>query len=272
MGIFDVFLEIKGRRTNDKDLLEMSRVISKVTVVIFAVGAVTGTLSEFGLIIFWPNLLNLVGKYFFFPLYLEVFCFLAEGVFIYMYYYTWDRVDHRFHQYIGILAVIGGYLVAMMILSVNNLMHIPYGLETGYDSATGVWSEPTFALFLPGGGSAVLTSQEVRDVMLTDIDTFQDILAATVKSVGIFGVVFRQPGVIANFAHTSVAATLSTIYTIMGVYSWRFLKTKNEKKKEYYIKGIKFFSVFALILIALQGTIIGHAMGQVVAEYNPEKL
>ncbi|MHA2254221.1 MAG: cytochrome ubiquinol oxidase subunit I, partial [Candidatus Kariarchaeaceae archaeon] len=113
-----VMLELIGRRKNDSDLLEMSKTISKVSVVIFAVGAVTGTLSEFGLIIFWPNLLNLVGKYFFFPLYLEIFAFLAEVVFVYMYYYTWDRVEPKFHQTIGVLAVLGGFLVALMILSV----------------------------------------------------------------------------------------------------------------------------------------------------------
>ena len=266
-----VFLEIKWRRTNDVVYLEMAKTISKVSVVIFAVGAVTGTLSEFGLILLWPNFLNLAGKYFFFPMYLEIFFFLSETVFIYMYFYTWDRVKPNFHLSIGVLAALGAILSGLMILSVNNLMNIPFGLNPSTFDANGNWvSGPSYALVV-GGSTETLTSAQVRDIMLTDIDSFHDIMLATVRSVGIFGVVFKQPGVLITFAHTILSAILTTTFTILGVYSWRYLKAEDEEKKDYYRKGLKFFSLYSFIFISIQG-IFGHQSGVLVGKYNPEKL
>jgi cytochrome d ubiquinol oxidase subunit I len=265
-----VFLEIKWRRSNDEVYLEMAKTISKVSVVIFAVGAVTGTLSEFGLILLWPNFLNLAGKYFFFPMYLEIFAFLAETVFIYMYFYTWDRVKPNFHLSIGVMAAVGAIMSGLLILSVNNLMNIPFGLNPSI-YADGEWvSGPTYDLVV-GGSTQTLTSAELRNVWLTDIDSFNDIMLATVKSVGIFGVVFKQPGVLITFAHTILSAILTTTFTILGVYSWRYLKVEDEKKKDYYRKGLKFFSLYSFIFISIQG-IFGHQSGVLVGKYNPEKL
>ncbi|MHA2030493.1 MAG: cytochrome ubiquinol oxidase subunit I, partial [Candidatus Kariarchaeaceae archaeon] len=85
-------IEIVAYRFEDEIYMKMAKTLSKVAIVIFAVGAATGSLSEFGLLLFWPNFLELVGKYYFIPLYLEVFAFFAEVVFVYLYYYTWDKV------------------------------------------------------------------------------------------------------------------------------------------------------------------------------------
>ncbi|MCG3219084.1 MAG: cytochrome ubiquinol oxidase subunit I [Candidatus Heimdallarchaeota archaeon] len=150
-------------------------------------------------------------------------------------------------------------------------MNIPFGLNPSTFDANGNWvSGPSYDLVV-GGSTETLTSAQVRDIMLTDIDSFHDIMLATVRSVGIFGVVFKQPGVLITFAHTILSAILTTTFTILGVYSWRYLKAEDEEKKDYYRKGLKFFSLYSFIFISIQG-IFGHQSGVLVGKYNPEKL
>ena len=257
-------------RKNEK-FKEMAKTFSKAVAIVFAVGAGTGTLSEFGLVLLWPNLIVLVGKYFFFPLYLEVFAFIAETVFVYLYFYSWDKVKEWFHLLIGILAAFGAILSALLIIAVNTLMQMPPGLVPSYDPTAGVWSEPSFNLYLPDGSSAILTSSQVRDVMFGDPETFDAILFATVKKVGILGIVLYIPGVLPSFLHGSIAAILVSQYTILGAYAWRYLRTDEDAEREYYHLGLKFTSILTLIFIALQG-LVGDILGKIVAKYNPEKL
>lgn len=264
-----MILEIAAYKLNDKHIMKMARSISKVAVTLFVFGAITGSLSEFGLLLFWPNFLELVGKYYFIPLFLEVFAFLTEVVFVYMYYYTWERVGRKFHVMVGVLAVLGIFGSALLIMSVNTLMSYPPGLQVVYDASTGIWQEPSYLFYQPDGGSHTYTSTELRALSVED---FQGILAATISRMGVWGVVFQSPGALVSTLHAITASINVSLYTIIGVYSYRYLKYQNyEDYGEYYFKGIKFLSITAVITMTLQG-IIGHAIGQNLAIYNPEKL
>ena len=266
-----VILEIWGRYKGHDEFLKMSRTLSKAVAIIFAVGAVTGTLSEFGLVLLWPNLTLLVGLYFFFPMFLEVFAFIAEAIFIYMYYYTWDRAKPNFHALIGILAATGAIISALMIVSVNTLMSVPPGLVPTYDPTTGTWSEPMFRLITPEGTVVTLPASAVRQILKTDPARFHAILFATVSKVGIFGIVFGNPAVLTSWAHSVFAALNTTTFTILGIYSWRYLTSHNDNEKNYYYKGLRIMSLLALIFIVIQGG-LGDASGRYIAKYNPEKL
>ena len=140
LSLTAVLFEIWYLLRKDEKFKEMAKTFSKAVAIVFAVGAGTGTLSEFGLVLLWPNLIVLVGKYFFFPLYLEVFAFIAETVFVYLYFYSWDKVKEWFHLLIGILAAFGAILSALLIIAVNTLMQMPPGLVPSYDPTAGVWS------------------------------------------------------------------------------------------------------------------------------------
>ncbi|MHA2278030.1 MAG: cytochrome ubiquinol oxidase subunit I, partial [Candidatus Kariarchaeaceae archaeon] len=187
-------IEIVAYRFEDEIYMKMAKTLSKVAIVIFAVGAATGSLSEFGLLLFWPNFLELVGKYYFIPLYLEVFAFFAEVVFVYLYYYTWDKVSRRFHILVGIFTLLGVFASSMLIMSVNTLMGYPPGILETYDPSTGAWVEPAFMLYLPEGGTQTFTSSELRILIDTDVDRYHAILGTTVDEIGVFGIVFQSPG------------------------------------------------------------------------------
>lgn len=273
MPLFAVLFEILSRKTGSKEYERMAKTFSKIMVILFPVGAVTGTLVEFGLVLVWPNLIVLVGKYFFSPLYLEIFAFLAEAIFFYMYYYTWDKVNPTFHILIGIFATLGGAISALMIVSVNTLMNIPPGLNIHYDPITGNWSPPTFTIYNPMVRDWVTVDyRTVRKLLTNDPDTFNKIMKATVEQVGIMGIVFGLPGVIPSFLHAIFAAYTVTGFTIVGGYAYRYITARNEGEKNFYLSGLKLIVLLSLIIILIQGLVIGHELGVTVAKYNPEKL
>ncbi|HID40617.1 MAG TPA: cytochrome ubiquinol oxidase subunit I, partial [Pyrodictium sp.] len=78
-------------RSRDESWMRLARTLAKGFIIVFAVGAATGTASEFGLVLLWPNLTEAAGRYIYFPLYMEIFAFLMEVVFIYMLWYGWKR-------------------------------------------------------------------------------------------------------------------------------------------------------------------------------------
>ncbi len=262
-------VELVGRRKNDEQLLKMAKSMSKIVAVNFAIGAATGSMSEFGLVIFWPNLLRIVGKFFFVPLYLEIFAFLAEVVFVYMYHYTWDRVDPKLHLTIGFFAALGSIISALMIVSVNALMNYPIGLHPTYNPyGNGAWTAPYFTLIDQNGNTVKYVPDGNNPVPPANLD---QLLESTVSYYGIWGLLFSWPAIV-SFLHAVGAAITVTSFTLLGIYAYRYLTPRNDEEKEYYMKGIRFQSLFALIIISIQGFIFGHMSGTDVAHYTPEKL
>lgn len=271
LPLFAVIFEYLHRRTNLDEYKRIAKTISKAMVILFPVGAVSGTLAEFGLVLVWSNLTVLVGKYFFFPLYLEIFAFLAEAVFFYMYYYTWDRVEPKFHLLIGIFAALGSAISALMIVSINTLMNIPPGLNIHYDAATGYWSIPSFTLYNPTTNSWItIDYYTLREILTNDPDTFNAVLKATVEQIGIMGIVLGLPGVIPSFLHALFSGYTVTGFTIAGAYAYKY-STSGNNEKEFYFRGFKLAILLSLIMIIIQGLVVGHALGVTVAKYNPEK-
>lgn len=131
LPLLAVIAEIVWLKTRDERWLKIAKTLAKGFVMVFAVGAAMGTAAEFGLILLWPNLTEMAGKYIYFPLYAEVFAFLMEVVFVYMYYYAWDRLPAKAHVLVGILALTGAWFSAAMIVSVNAYMQAPTGIMLG---------------------------------------------------------------------------------------------------------------------------------------------
>ncbi|GAB6148484.1 hypothetical protein JCM10135_10260 [Stetteria hydrogenophila] len=126
-------------RTNDEKWRKLSYTLFKGFVIVFAVGAATGTASEFGLVLLWPNVTEAAGRYIYFPLYAEVFAFIMEIVFIYLTYYAWRKFGRRALAVLLLLSFVGPWYSAAMILSVNSYMVAPTGIVPAYDVKTGHW-------------------------------------------------------------------------------------------------------------------------------------
>ncbi len=140
-------------KTGDEKWKKFALTLTKGFVLVFAVGAATGTASEFGLVLLWPNLTEAAGRYIYFPLYMEVFAFLMEVIFIYMLYYGWNRFKPWTLALVALLAFAGSWYSGAMIVSVNSYMVTPTGIHTAYDPATGQWlydqGYPKLDLYVP---------------------------------------------------------------------------------------------------------------------------
>jgi cytochrome d ubiquinol oxidase subunit I len=92
MPLLMVLAEWRWRRTGDLACLELARRWAKGTAVLFAVGAVSGTVLSFELGLLWPGFMRFAGPLIGLPFSLEGFAFFLEAIFLGVYLYGWDRV------------------------------------------------------------------------------------------------------------------------------------------------------------------------------------
>ena len=97
-----VFTEGLWLRTGDPVYKALAKRWSKVMLVLFAVGVVTGTILSFELGLLWPNFMATFGDVFGLGFTLEGFSFFFEAIFIAIYVYGWDRISNRAHVLAGI--------------------------------------------------------------------------------------------------------------------------------------------------------------------------
>ncbi|MFF0225851.1 cytochrome ubiquinol oxidase subunit I [Streptomyces sp. NPDC004629] len=118
----------RGLRKGDTEALLLARRWSKVAAVLFAVGAITGTVLSFELGILWPGLMGNYGSAFGFPFAIEGLFFFLEAIFVSIYIYGWDRMRPWAHFWSGVpvsLASIGG---TASVVAANAWMNQPGGI------------------------------------------------------------------------------------------------------------------------------------------------
>ena len=117
---------LRGGR--EVDLLLAKR-WAKGTAVLFAVGAVSGTVLSFELGLLWPKFMSWAGAIIGMPFSLEGFAFFAEAIFLGIYLYGWDRVPPRAHLGAGWLIAVSGAASGMVVVSANAWMNTPTGFR-----------------------------------------------------------------------------------------------------------------------------------------------
>ena len=121
--------EIVGHRRGDPDALRLARNWSKAVAVLFAVGAVTGTVLSFELGLLWPRFMDRFGDVFGTAFAIEAIFFFLEAIFIGIYIYGWDRLSPRAHMLSAIPIVISGIGGAFSVIAANSWMNQPQGFE-----------------------------------------------------------------------------------------------------------------------------------------------
>jgi cytochrome d ubiquinol oxidase subunit I len=112
----------------DRDGLTLAQRWSKGTAILFAVGAVSGTVLSFELGLLWPKFMDRAGPSIG-PLFaLEGFAFFTEAIFMGIYLYGWSRIAPRLHFVSGLIVAVSGVASAFFVISVNAWMNIPTGL------------------------------------------------------------------------------------------------------------------------------------------------
>jgi cytochrome d ubiquinol oxidase subunit I len=116
------------RGGQEVDLLLAKR-WAKGTAVLFAVGAVSGTVLSFELGLLWPKFMGWAGAIIGMPFSLEGFAFFLEAIFLGVYLYGWERVAPRAHLAAGVLVAASGAASGIFVVFANAWMNTPAGFR-----------------------------------------------------------------------------------------------------------------------------------------------
>jgi cytochrome d ubiquinol oxidase subunit I len=135
MPLLMVLAERRFLRGRDPVDRELARRWARGTAIMFAVGAVSGTVLSFELGLLWPTFMAFAGPIIGMPFSLEGFAFFLEAIFLGIYLYGWERVSARAHWLAGVMVLVSGTLSAAFVLCANAWMNTPQGYTLGPDGA-----------------------------------------------------------------------------------------------------------------------------------------
>ena len=119
---------IRGIRHGDEHAMLLARRWSQVAGVLFAVGAVSGTVLSFELGLLWPGLMGRYGAAFGIPFAVEGLFFFLEATFVAIYIYGWDRMRPWPHVWSGVPIVVAGVGGTASVVAANAWMNQPSGM------------------------------------------------------------------------------------------------------------------------------------------------
>ncbi|MGO9267928.1 MAG: cytochrome ubiquinol oxidase subunit I [Candidatus Binataceae bacterium] len=124
-----VVAEWRYHATGEQVYLTIARRWARAAAILFAIGAVSGTVLSFELGLLWPRFMGWAGSVIGMPFSLEGVAFFAEAIFLGIYMYGWDRLTPRAHRAAGVMVAISGVFSAVFILSANAWMNTPAGFR-----------------------------------------------------------------------------------------------------------------------------------------------
>src|SRR5687767_15286947 len=129
MPVLMVVAERRWQKTGDRIYLELARRWAKGTAILFAVGAVSGTVLSFELGLLWPAFMEAAGPIIGMPFSLEGFAFFLEAIFLGLYLYGWQKLGPRAHVFAGVMVSLGGALSGAFVVTANAWMNTPAGFR-----------------------------------------------------------------------------------------------------------------------------------------------
>jgi cytochrome d ubiquinol oxidase subunit I len=124
-----------GIKRDDEVALKLAQRWSKVVAVMFAVGAVTGTVLTFEFGLLWPEFMARYGDAFGIPFAIEGIFFFLEAIFIAIYILGWKRLTPWQHFWTGVPVFVCGIGGAFSVVAANAWMNQPQGFKLGKDGA-----------------------------------------------------------------------------------------------------------------------------------------
>src|SRR3954447_6909361 len=115
LPLFMVIADALWLRTGDRDYLEFAKRMAKGTAILFAVGAVSGTVLSFELGLLWPKFMGTFGEVIGLPFALEGFAFFTEAIFLGIYLYGRGRIPEKLHLAAGVGVALSGILSAFFV-------------------------------------------------------------------------------------------------------------------------------------------------------------
>ncbi len=134
-------------KNKDAVLMTLTRRWTKAFAILFAIGAVSGTIISFELGLLWPTYTKFSGSIIGLPFALEGFAFFLEAIFLGLYLYGWNRLSARAHWLCSFPVWISGAASAWFIVTANSWMNTPTGFQIHHGQVTGI--DPFAAILNP---------------------------------------------------------------------------------------------------------------------------
>src|SRR5438034_10928450 len=112
-------------RSREAIYVDLAQRWARGTAILFAVGAVSGTVLSFELGLLWPRFMEYAGAVIGMPFSLEGFAFFTEAIFLGLYFYGWKQLSPRVHVACGAVVALSGVLSAVFVTLVNAWMNSP---------------------------------------------------------------------------------------------------------------------------------------------------
>jgi len=141
-------------RTSKPVYLDLSKRWSRGTAILFAVGAVSGTVLSFELGLLWPGFMEKAGAIIGMPFSLEGFAFFTEAIFIGVYLYGWNRLSPLMHWFSGLIVAVSGIFSGIFVVTANAWMNAPAGFKMVDGQFTEI--DPIAAMLNPASFHEVL--------------------------------------------------------------------------------------------------------------------
>jgi cytochrome d ubiquinol oxidase subunit I len=129
MPLLMVIAEWRWLRSREEVYLQLAQRWAKGTAILFAVGAVSGTVLSFELGLLWPRFMGYAGAIIGMPFSLEGFAFFTEAIFLGIYLYGWKRVPPHVHLLAGAVVALSGALSGIFVVLANSWMNSPAGFD-----------------------------------------------------------------------------------------------------------------------------------------------
>lgn len=149
-----VIAEALWLKTGDEIYKTITKRWARGTAVLFAVGAVSGTVLSFELGLLWPEFMKWAGSIIGLPFALEGYAFFTEAIFLGIYLYGWDKVSKSMHLLSGCIVALSGALSAVFVVIANAWMNAPVGFKLVGNVATEI--DPIMAMTSPAAFPQVL--------------------------------------------------------------------------------------------------------------------
>ena len=144
-----VIAEWRWLRTGDEVSLTLTQRWAKGLAVLFAVGAVSGTVLSFQLGLLWPGFMAWAGPIVGLAFSIEGFAFFTEAIFLGIYLYGWRRLSPAAHLGAGFVVVLSGAASAVIVVLANGWMNTPRGFRVLDGHPTDI--DPVTAMLNPSG-------------------------------------------------------------------------------------------------------------------------
>jgi cytochrome d ubiquinol oxidase subunit I len=210
LPVMMVLAEWRWLRTRQEAYLVLAKRWAAGSAILFAVGAVSGTVLSFELGLLWPTFMEWAGGIIGVLFSLEGFAFFTEAIFLGIYLYGWEKLSPRLHLLAGVLVIISGVTSALFVVSANGWMNTPTGFTLAMGRVASV--EPLAVMLNP---SAVV--QSIHMVLAT-------FMATGFAVAGLHaGKLLRDPANLFDRHALSLGLLVGSIPAVLQIVSGDFL-------------------------------------------------